>query len=237
MGGKDKIKKKIVNLFPDNYENMIYIEPFVGGGSVFLEKEPSKIEVINDLDKNIANLYRGFKKYKFEDIKKSVDGHYTEEEFKRIRDNIPKNDFDKFIRIFFLMRKSYYNQMKSFQSKRPNINLGNRENIYDRMKKVKIFNTDYKNIIKKYNTENTLLYLDPPYEGSSKEHYENYNMDYNELKDILDDFKGKFLLSINDSSNIRKLFKDYNISTITTQYFDHKTNKNKDVKELIIKNY
>ena len=237
MGGKDKIKKKIVNLFPDNYENMIYIEPFVGGGSVFLEKEPSKIEVINDLDKNIADLYKGFKKYKFEDIKKSVDGHYTEEEFKRIRDNIPKNDFDKFIRIYFLMRKSFYNQMKNFQSNRPNINLGNRENIYDRMKKVKIFNTDYKNIIKKYNTENTLLYLDPPYEGSSKKHYENYNTDYNELKEILDNFKGKFLLSINDSSNIRKLFKDYNISTISTQYFDQKTNKNKDVKELIIKNY
>lgn len=83
-----------------------------------------------------------------------------------------------------------------------------------------------------------MIYIEPFVGGSSKVHYNNYNFDYKELKDVLDNFKGKFLLSINDSQNIRKLFKKYNISTIKTKYFNpfldgHSNTTN----ELIIRNY
>ena len=35
-----------------------YVEAFAGGAQVFFHKEPSKVEVLNDLDRDIVNLYR-----------------------------------------------------------------------------------------------------------------------------------------------------------------------------------
>lgn len=54
-GGKAKIADWIVSHLPPHD---IYIEPFFGGGSVFFAKPPARIEVINDLDDRVVNLFR-----------------------------------------------------------------------------------------------------------------------------------------------------------------------------------
>ena len=40
VGGKSKLSKTIVNLFPDNYENMVYIEPFLVVVVFILKRNP-----------------------------------------------------------------------------------------------------------------------------------------------------------------------------------------------------
>src|SRR5574344_2184345 len=55
VGSKRQLKKEIVSLFP---QHITYVEPFFGGGSVYFEKEPSKVEVINDYDSNVINFYK-----------------------------------------------------------------------------------------------------------------------------------------------------------------------------------
>jgi DNA adenine methylase len=107
------------------------------------------------------------------------------------------------------------------------------------LKNVKILNTDYKKVIKDYNTENSFFYLDPPYRGSSSTHYENFNIDYNELYNLVKSIKGKFLMSLDDSNENRELFKEYNIYNVKTKYANpilggmKKDKKN----ELLISNY
>ena len=61
MGGKKLLKKKIVERFPKGYEDMTYIEPFVGGGNILLAKNKSKHEIVNDLDTDLISIYKGFK--------------------------------------------------------------------------------------------------------------------------------------------------------------------------------
>lgn len=235
MGGKYLLKTTIMKYLPDNYQDMIYVEPFVGGGSVFFKKEPSKIEVINDLDKNVMSVYKGFKKYDNEKIKEDVNGHYSKEEFKTLKDYKPKGDYEKFIKQFILFRTSFYGLCKTYDT-RGKINM--RENYNDRLKHVKMYSTDYKNLIEKYDSKNTLFYLDPPYEGSTDELYEHHAFDYEELERILSHIKGLFLLSINDSPNIRKLFKNFDISVVKTKYGDPiKGGQSRVKNELIIKNY
>jgi len=56
-GSKNTIANKIISLFPDDYRNMTYIEPFFGSGSVFFKKAPSIVETINDLNKDIYNFF------------------------------------------------------------------------------------------------------------------------------------------------------------------------------------
>lgn len=236
MGGKFRLKKRIIDLFPKDYENMIYIEPFVGGGSVYFSKEPSKEEIINDIDKDLIEVYKGFKKYDFDKIKKDVDGKYSKEEFFKIKDNIPKDKYNKFLRLFILFRTSYFGLLRSYDRTK---SISLRENYSERLKNTKIFNTDYKTIIKKFDSPKSLIYLDPPYEGSSEKHYKNSIIDYEELKNILSKIKGKFILSINKSDRIKELFKNFNISEIKTEYINPITGaKNKrTITEYIIKNY
>ena len=56
-GSKNKIADKIISLFPDDYQNMTYIEPFFGSGTVFFRKVASIIETINDLDGGVYNFF------------------------------------------------------------------------------------------------------------------------------------------------------------------------------------
>ena len=56
-GGKRYLAKWIISLFPPNYQKMVYLEPFCGAGSVFLNKEASIEEAICDIDRGIINIF------------------------------------------------------------------------------------------------------------------------------------------------------------------------------------
>src|SRR5438270_12309923 len=55
IGGKNRLAKTIISLLP---EHTTYVEPFAGGAQVFFHKEPSKVEVLNDLDGEVVNFYK-----------------------------------------------------------------------------------------------------------------------------------------------------------------------------------
>ena len=81
------------------------------------------------------------------------------------------------------------------------------------------------------------FFLDPPYEDS-KTLYKNGVIDYEEMNNLLSNIQGYFMLTINDSPNIRKIFSNFNTKTIVVK----SKNKNKNIgntdrNELIIMNY
>jgi DNA adenine methylase len=55
IGGKNRLAKRLISLFP---KHTTYVEPFAGGAQVFFHKEPSEVEVLNDLDGEIVNFFR-----------------------------------------------------------------------------------------------------------------------------------------------------------------------------------
>lgn len=54
-GGKQTLAPLIISLIP---EHVLYAEPFTGGGAVFFQKPPSKVEVLNDTNGELMNFYR-----------------------------------------------------------------------------------------------------------------------------------------------------------------------------------
>lgn len=57
-GGKQTLAALIISKIP---EHTTYCEPFLGGGAVFWQKQPSKVEIINDLNGEVVNFYRVLK--------------------------------------------------------------------------------------------------------------------------------------------------------------------------------
>ena len=56
MGGKRRLAKHLLPMFP---EHSCYVELFAGGAALFfLRPEPAKVEVLNDIDGQLVNLYR-----------------------------------------------------------------------------------------------------------------------------------------------------------------------------------
>ena len=58
-----------------------------------------------------------------------------------------------------------------------------------------------------------------------------------QLRDILIGIKGKFIMSINDTKEIREIYDRFNIAEVSTSYSVGGADKKKQVKELLITNY
>ena len=216
---------------------MTYIEPFVGGGSIFFYKNESKVEIISDIDKNVIVCFKGFKTYSGSKIESVANGDYDKDKFEKIKACEPTDKFEKFIRILLLYKLSFYSKGKSFgNTHRVGMNIGNKYK--DRLRKTTILNKDYQYVIEKYDGCNSFFYLDPPYMGSTSSHYENHYFDIHHLYDILRNIRGKFLLSFNYDSDVCKLFKDFNIYKIKTKYTDpFNGGQPRSIVEILICNY
>jgi DNA adenine methylase len=238
VGGKFKLRKQIVdNYFYPDYENMTYVEPFIGGGSIYFYKKPSKLEVINDKDKCVTDVFKLFQKYDGKDIEDVINRDWNKEDFEKIKSSKPTNDFDSGIKELLLSKLSFLSLKRQYSPSKNKLSLDIKNKYKDRLKDTIILNEDFKDVVKKYDSKNTFFYLDPPYE-KSKGLYTYFNLPIKDIYDVLKNIKGKFLMSYNDSEDAKILFKDYYINYINAKYAEGtKGGHTKKKKEILISNY
>lgn len=227
-GGKSKIANQLIELFPNKYKT--YVEPFFGAGNIFFRipnNKKAKINIINDLDKDVYSVMFGL-----------------QNDSKYINDNIPRHQIDKNyfndiknkfdpISSIIKFKNSYLTNKKTFRNEDRLIKTDFRH-FEDKLKDVIILNESFEKVIKKYDDYDTFIYLDPPYESKKKNDYDHY-VTPTEVYDAIKNIKGKFMISYNDSENIRNIFKNYNIKNIST-FYEKRNGRNK-INELIITNY
>jgi len=211
QGGKSRSKNKIIKAFPPKDAYNIYVEPFIGGGSVFLAQKTDE-EVINDLDKDIYHIWRDIPQVSQSDVDK-YNFRATKTKFDRLINENPTNPAERLYRNLYLSYNSFASLRKNLNPAPSKRNTFKKRfgDIKERLKDVIIENKDYKDIIKKYDSDKTLFYLDPPYYGTDNKSYSNKNIDFTELADLLAGIKGYAVMSINDDPDIRKLFKGFRI--------------------------
>jgi DNA adenine methylase len=228
IGGKSRIAKQIIELFPPDNTYTTYIEPFVGAGNIIyrIPYNPKHLEIVNDLDNDMYRIFKGIQMYGYHLRERLPKTLITKEQFINLKN---KKDIISLIlryKISYMGAGKYINpSIKSTPFKTTKFN-----ELQERLKNVNIFNEDFTTIINQFNNKKAFFYLDPPYE-ESKDYPNAVNpIDvYNAVKKI----KGKFMLSYNDSPLIRNIFKNYNIQSIITKY----QSPPRDVVELIITNY
>lgn len=249
LGGKRLLAKTILPLLPAHY---LYCEPFGGSATILLGKDPSRIEVLNDLNGEIVNLFRVIQHHPEEFLRLWELNLRSREEFERLKQCPPRTltDVQRAIRTFYLIRAGYGGKLPEAGCHFVGRMAGRPFAIYDidgvicdvhrRLAGVTIEHLPYNDCLRRYDGPESLFYCDPPYYG----HEQDYGAglfgreDFANLQDVLSGLQGRFLLSLNDTPEVRDLFGSFHLQEVTTTYSaGTKSGAGKTAKELLIANY
>lgn len=231
LGGKFRLSKQIIERI-DKIPHKIYAEPFIGMGGIFLRRtKRPKSEVINDINGELVNLYRIVRRFPNELCRAIEFWLSSREEFQRLTNTPPESltDIERAARFLYLQSVAFggkvCGQAFGVSIDRPArfnyVKLQERiRSVGERLAAVTIERLDFEKFIARYDTPDTLFYLDPPYWGNETDYGKGIfnRADFERLKDVLKGIKGKFILSLNDVPQVRELFKDFTIETVPVMY-------------------
>lgn len=243
MGGKSKLRKHIIEIMP---EHKCYVELFFGAGWVYFGKDKSKVEVINDIDKELINLFKMIK-YHSPEIERLLEYEFTGRDiFEEYKNYTLEHltEIHRAVRFLYLINNSFASKGNNFgyaTSKVPNQKIFLTDYLHkikERLSNTYVENLSFEKMIEKYDREETLFFADPPYFQTSGYGNEFGEKEHILLRDKLKQLKGKFILTINDHDFIRELYKDFNIEEVKVNYsVSRSLSARGEYAELIIKNY
>lgn len=211
FGNKAELAKWICSYFP---EHLTYVEPFGGSASILLAKKPSRIEVYNDLNHDLVNLFEVIRdKEKFKQLMEVLNATpFAREEFKRAKYSKSEDPIEKARCLMLKQRQSHSGRGENWSFSVTDNHAGMSSSVrrwlagieripdvHKRMQRVQIESLDWREVLSKYDSEKTLFYLDPPYiletrvNGGYKHELED--VDHKELVDVLLNLRGKVILS------------------------------------------
>lgn len=249
MGGKRLLAPHIISLI-DQVDHGSYIEPFMGMGGVFLRRNRApRVEVINDISGDVAGFFRVLQRHyvHFMDMLKWQ--LTSRREFERLvaTDPATLTDLERAARFVYLQRTTYGGKVKgrvfgvspresgSFDVTKLGLAL---EAIHERLSGVIIESLPYDELITRYDTPETLFYLDPPYWGCEKDYGPNVfsRDDFTKMAALLGSIEGVFILSINDTPEVRDVFASFPFEPVRLKYsIGASHGSHKDVGELIFR--
>lgn len=251
IGSKQSLSSWIIEYFPEDYNEMIYIEPYCGGASVFLNKLPSEEEVLNDKDRGIINIFKALRDEPHEVVSRLKRTKFSEGSFKRAKKKVESEveDYVEGAIVEIIIRRMSHDGENFFQSSQQikgqfkdeyewqrmleHLNL-----IKERLNNTHIFCNQALNVIQIWDSPNTLMYIDPPYLSKNATiNVEDNEMSIDEhikLANLLNNSKSYIILSGYPSNLYNRLYKDWDC----VKKNGKKTLRNKDRRiECIWKNY
>lgn len=197
-----------------------YCEPFAGSAAVLINREPSPVETYNDIDGEVANFFRVLRDHKDELIEAIGLTPFSREEFK-IAIEQPNGNISEIERArrFYIRARQVRTGLAQTASvgRWAHCRLTSRAgmsgavsrwlgavdqlpHIAERLLRVQIENDGALEVIKRYDSPDTLFYCDPPYPhdtrgDSSAYAYEMTDEQHEALAQLLGSVKGKVALS------------------------------------------
>lgn len=228
LGGKSRLAPQLFQLFDS--QHITYVEPFAGAAAMlFLRDAPAKVEVLNDINGELVNLYRVVKHHLDEFIRQFRWQLVAREEFDRLQTSPPSTltDIQRAARFFFLQKTSFGAKVagQTFGTDAgspPRINLVRLEEdlsaAHLRLSRVTIEHLPWDACIARYDRPGTFFLCDPPY-WKTEGYGVPFGLDqYQALAAALASLKGRALLTINDHPDMRKVFAGFRLKRLTTRY-------------------
>lgn len=232
-GGKYSHLSWLLPLLPNATH---YCEPFGGSAAVLLNREPSPIETYNDIDGEVANFFRVLREQKEALLEAIGLTPFSREEFeKAIAEPLDGlSDLERARRFYVRARQVRTGLAQTASNGRwAHCRLTSRAGmagavsrwlgavdalpeIAQRLLRVQIENDHAINVIKRYDSAETLFYCDPPYPHESRGdsnayQYEMTNREHRELARVLHRVEGKVALSGYHCDLLDELYADWNV--------------------------
>ena len=246
MGGKRRLVSQLIEKMP---EHQCYVELFAGGAALFFMREqPSKVEIINDVNGELVNLYRVVQNHLEEFVRQFKYAIISRQMFEWLKaaSTDLMTDIQRAARFYYLQHTAFggkatgQNFGTATTAKAPSF-LRIEDNLTDayyRLSGVTVENLGWDDCFLKHDRPHTFMYADPPYWQ-----LHGYGMEfgwehYQKMAELMGSCQGKVMLSINDHPDIRNLFNDFRISTAKINYSVGQVGASREQKqELIITNY
>lgn len=225
IGGKRRLADRLIPQFPPH---TCYVEVFAGGAALYFMRPPAEVEVINDINGELVNLYRVVKNHLEEFVRQFKFALSSRDVFKWLQDTRPETltDIQRAARFFYLQQNAFGGKVDGqtwgTATTAPPINLlrieENLSAAHLRLAQAYIENLDWAACIERYDRPHTFFYLDPPYWQTA-----GYGVDfgieqYERMAVLLRTIKGKAIVSLNDHPDIRRIFADFQMDTVPIQY-------------------
>jgi DNA adenine methylase len=244
IGGKNRLAKQIIQIFPDH---TTYVEPFAGGAQVLFRKDPSKVEVLNDLDGELVNVYKVCQNHYEELLRYFRFVLVSRTWFDLLKKTDPKmlTDIQRAARYLYLLKNCFASLIVNPVYHRnvvqpPGFNLERLpeliEKTHKRLERVQIECAPYDEILQHFDRKGTLFYLDPPYYGKKLYRHNFSHADFEKLSERLSRLRGKFILSLNDVPEVRNLFRRFYIKGVNLHYTSQKQ-AGRRYQEVLITNF
>lgn len=226
IGGKRRLAKQLFSLFPDHG---CYVEPFCGAAALFFLKPPAKVEVINDINGDLVNLYRVVQHHLEEFVRQFRWALVSRQIYSWLNMTRPETltDIQRAARFFFLQKQGFGGKVegRSFGTATtagPRFNLLRIEEdlsqAHVRLAQVTIEHLPWDQCVARYDRPHTLFYCDPPYWGT-----EGYGVgfgleQYDRMAELARSISGRMIISVNDIPEMRRAFKGLAMDHLEIRY-------------------
>ncbi|WP_439532021.1 DNA adenine methylase [Polymorphobacter sp.] len=230
VGGKRSLSRQLVSLI-GRTPHGLYAEPFVGMGGVFLRRDRRpRAEVINDISADVATLFRILQRHyqAFLDTLKWQLASRAEWDRLMRTDPTTLTDLERSARFLYLQRLAFGGKVRgrsfgvSYGPSRFDMTklVPMLEEVHERLAGVTIERLPFADFIRRYDRPETLFFLDPPYWGNERDYGDGLfsEADFELLRGLLEACKGRFILTINDRPETRKMFGQFKIEPVTVLY-------------------
>lgn len=248
IGGKRNLARTVIQRIEATPHDT-YAEVFVGMAGIFLRRSQApKAEVINDYSRDVATFFRVLQRHYVPFVDMMRFQLTTRAEFERLSETLPDTltDMERAARFLYLQATAFGGKVRGrnfgVSVGRPGRFDINRlgpmlEEVHSRLARVVVECLSYDRFILRYDRPGTLFYLDPPYWGNERDYGDGMfaRQDFVRLAALLHHVQGRFILSINDTKEVRRLFAGFDIEPVQTTYSLAGKGANRKVGELIIR--
>jgi DNA adenine methylase len=225
IGGKRRLAERLIPQFP---RHTCYVEVFAGGAALYFMRPPADVEVINDINGDLVNLYRVVQRHLKEFVHQFEYALASREIYKWHRDANPEGltDIERAARFFYLQQHAFggkvHGQNWGTATTTPAPNILRMEEAlsaaHQRLAGAYIENLDWKACIERYDRPHTFFYMDPPYWQT-----EGYGVDfeldqYQAMAKVLASLQGRAIVSLNDHPDIRRIFAGFHIEVAELEH-------------------
>lgn len=247
IGGKRRLAKSILPTFP---EHGCYVEPFCGAAALYFLKQPAKVEVINDINGDLVNLYRVVQHHLEELVRQFKWSLVSRQIFEWLNATSPDTltDIQRAARFFYLQKMSWGGKIdgRTFgtaTTSAPSLSFLRLEeelsaaHLRLNLNRTYIEHLSWSACVEKYDRKHTLFYCDPPYWGTEGYGVEFGLEQYERLAGLARSIEGKMIISVNDIPEMHQVFNGLTMETLEISYSVSGPGKRKRTSELLIRNW